>query len=205
MGVLAGIFGFPRKDAGEIGRAIAGRLMRFASNSGRVVSSLISEDSYGNVSTPGQVLAASAAAIRGVVEFDSSVRAFFGHVDLPSDWHAVAQKADGTSYFTGYKAAITADNAPAGDVPVSVDVQDGTATISRSTALQSTPLACAVLEVQGAGAGGHPTGGFMPPRLTTVQRDAIPSPTAGLTIYNSTSARLELYDGAAWVGLTTTP
>lgn len=38
--------------------------------------------------------------------------------------------------------------------------------------------------------------GFLPPRVTTVQRNAIVSPSMGLTIYNSTSNCLETWDGA---------
>ena len=45
--------------------------------------------------------------------------------------------------------------------------------------------------------------GFLPPRLTTSQRDAIPSPIAGLLIYNTSNKRLELCDGTSWVDLLT--
>lgn len=47
------------------------------------------------------------------------------------------------------------------------------------------------------------TGGFLYPRLTTVQRDAMGSKNAGLTIYNATTGELELWDGGAWVALQT--
>ncbi len=43
------------------------------------------------------------------------------------------------------------------------------------------------------------TGGFLYPRLTTAQRDAMGSKNAGLTIYNSTTTQIELWNGAAWV------
>jgi hypothetical protein len=52
------------------------------------------------------------------------------------------------------------------------------------------------------------TKGFLPPRLTTIQRDAITSPAAGLTIWNSTNTQLEVYDGSYWknmVGLLVSP
>ncbi|KGO91575.1 GEVED domain-containing protein [Flavobacterium subsaxonicum] len=42
------------------------------------------------------------------------------------------------------------------------------------------------------------TKGFLPPRLTTAQRDAIVSPAEGLTIYNTTTKCLNWYDGLAW-------
>jgi len=45
---------------------------------------------------------------------------------------------------------------------------------------------------------GGTTKGFLPPRMTTTQRDAIASPAAGLIIFNTTTTKLECYDGAAW-------
>jgi len=42
---------------------------------------------------------------------------------------------------------------------------------------------------------------FLPPRLTTTQRNAL-TPTEGMVIYNLTTQTVEQYDGAVWVGLT---
>ena len=41
------------------------------------------------------------------------------------------------------------------------------------------------------------TSGFLPPRMTTTQRDAISSPIAGEIIYNTTTNVLNFYDGSA--------
>lgn len=43
------------------------------------------------------------------------------------------------------------------------------------------------------------TKGFLPPRMTTTQRDLISSPAEGLTIYNTTTDRLNVYSGSAWM------
>ena len=43
------------------------------------------------------------------------------------------------------------------------------------------------------------TKGFLPPRMTTTQRDAIASPATGLQIYNTTTNANNFYDGTAWV------
>lgn len=40
--------------------------------------------------------------------------------------------------------------------------------------------------------------GFLPPRLTTTQRDAIVSPAAGLIIYNTTTNKHQGYNGTIW-------
>ena len=42
------------------------------------------------------------------------------------------------------------------------------------------------------------TQGFLPPRMTTTQRNAIASPAIGLVIYNITTNCLNFYTGAAW-------
>jgi len=49
------------------------------------------------------------------------------------------------------------------------------------------------------------TQSFLPPRMTTAQRDAIPGPTEGALVYNLTTHRLNLHDGSAWreIGLAT--
>ena len=40
--------------------------------------------------------------------------------------------------------------------------------------------------------------GFLPPRMTTVQRDAIVSPAPGLEIYNTTVDKSEVFTGTSW-------
>lgn len=45
------------------------------------------------------------------------------------------------------------------------------------------------------------TQGFLPPRMTTTQRDAISSPAAGLVIYNTSTGKLNLFT-TAWEAVT---
>jgi hypothetical protein len=59
----------------------------------------------------------------------------------------------------------------------------------------ATPAASAQLEVAST------TKGFLPPRLTTAERDAISSPAAGLVLYNSTTNKLQVRTNTAWVDL----
>ena len=61
----------------------------------------------------------------------------------------------------------------------------------------TTPAASAQLDVSST------TKGFLPPRMTSSQRDAIASPAAGLVIFNSTTNSLQLYTGSGWISLTT--
>lgn len=61
----------------------------------------------------------------------------------------------------------------------------------------SSPVsASAVLEANST------TKGFLPPRMTTTQRDAILSPTTGLVIFNITTNGLEVKSSNGWVLLT---
>ena len=40
--------------------------------------------------------------------------------------------------------------------------------------------------------------GFMPPRMTTTERDLIATPSAGLIIYNETTSKHQGYNGSIW-------
>ncbi len=56
----------------------------------------------------------------------------------------------------------------------------------------TTPDASAALDVSSA------TKGMLPPRLSQAQRDAIASPAAGLTIFNTSTNRLNTWNGTRW-------
>jgi uncharacterized protein (TIGR02145 family) len=56
-----------------------------------------------------------------------------------------------------------------------------------------TPNSSAMLDVSST------TQGFLPPRMTTTQRNAISNPAEGLTIYNTTLGCLDTYNGVRWL------
>jgi hypothetical protein len=58
-----------------------------------------------------------------------------------------------------------------------------------------SPNASAKLQVDST------TSGFLPPRMTTTQRNAIASPAEGLMIYNTTTAKLNVFT-TAWEAIT---
>ncbi len=45
---------------------------------------------------------------------------------------------------------------------------------------------------------------FIAPSMTTTQRDAILTPETGRIIFNSTTGKMNFYDGSAWKVLTST-
>jgi len=61
-----------------------------------------------------------------------------------------------------------------------------------SIGANTTPASSAILDVVST------TKGFLPPRMTTTQRDAISSPATGLSVYNTTLNSNDSYDGTRW-------
>jgi hypothetical protein len=47
------------------------------------------------------------------------------------------------------------------------------------------------------------TKAFLPPRMTTVQRNQIANPVAGMTIFNTTTTCIEFYNGTGWYNVCT--
>jgi uncharacterized protein (TIGR02145 family) len=72
-------------------------------------------------------------------------------------------------------------------IPAIVSAQVGIGT--------SNPAASAKLDVTST------TKGFLPPRMSTVQRDQISSPAVGLIIYNTTTESLEIRTSSGWLSL----
>ena len=72
---------------------------------------------------------------------------------------------------------------------IAVTILAATGNIGIGTA---TPNANAILDVSST------TKAFMPPRMTTTQRNNIASPTAGMQIYNTTTNVMDFYNGSAW-------
>lgn len=59
----------------------------------------------------------------------------------------------------------------------------------------TAPVASSLLELSST------TKGFLPPRMTEAQRDAIASPATGLVVYNTDTNALNYYDGSAWTAV----
>jgi hypothetical protein len=85
-----------------------------------------------------------------------------------------------------------------GDAGASPFTLNGTSAVYTAGAVgvgANPPAAAAALDVSST------TKGFLPPRLTTAQRDAISAPPAGLTVYNTTTGRLNFHNGSTWNAL----
>jgi hypothetical protein len=62
-----------------------------------------------------------------------------------------------------------------------------------SAGTTADPVASAILDMNST------TKGFLPPRLTTTQRNTIATPATGLQIYNTTTGSPEFYNGSSWI------
>ena len=91
----------------------------------------------------------------------------------------------------GGNASYFAINNSALGVVATID-KSGAANFGGSSSL---PVASAALQVTST------TKGFLPPRMTTTNQDAISSPATGLVIYNTTLNCLTQYDGTLWTSL----
>jgi hypothetical protein len=60
----------------------------------------------------------------------------------------------------------------------------------------ATPDANAILDVSST------TKAFLPPRMTTTEKNAVASPAAGMVVYDTTLNKLAVYTGAAWEAIT---
>ncbi|HXP49496.1 MAG TPA: hypothetical protein VN922_06075, partial [Bacteroidia bacterium] len=60
-----------------------------------------------------------------------------------------------------------------------------------------TPNASSVLDLTST------SKGFLPPRMTTAQMNAIANPVAGMVIFNTDSTCIEIYRGSSWYNVCT--
>ncbi len=82
------------------------------------------------------------------------------------------------------------------DAGFKLDV-NGTARVVTKLSVGGSPTAAsAVMEVTST------TQGFLPPRMTTAQKNAIASPAAGLIVYDTTLAKLCVRTASAWETIT---
>lgn len=119
----------------------------------------------------------------------------------------------GTSAFTGAintiggvsgNLVVSGNTTLSGNVSLaknlSVIANTSTATLNVNTSAKiasggGTADASSILELQST------TKGFLPPRMTATQRDAISSPTNGLVVFNTDTQTLNQYASSAWAAI----
>jgi hypothetical protein len=97
-------------------------------------------------------------------------------------------------------------------VNLGIDIYNKNITISNGVSIYNnlsrigfnTAIVVGALDMRNANLSASLRSPFYPPILTTSERDAINGNVlTGALIYNSTSSRLELFKGSAWVGIAT--
>ena len=71
-----------------------------------------------------------------------------------------------------------------------------------SAVLQVDSVPTTILDGTGGFLQVQPYTGFLPPRLTTAQRDQIITPADGLVVYNTTTSTLNVYAASTWKAVT---
>lgn len=205
MGVLPGIFGFPGKPrVAEVGAVVVGALAQFVTRAGKIAASLVTVDSSGNVATPGRADIAQGADGSARVSASGSGATHtvtFGHSSAA--YPAVSQQQNGFVGINGGMVAI--GGGAAGRCATSgATAENRGLRVSGPLDTSLGPAVSVALHVAG--------GFFMLPQLSESDRDSLLAALAaavpggdfrGLQCFNTTADRAEMYDGAAWVGLTT--
>ena len=78
------------------------------------------------------------------------------------------------------------------DISIAGGFTGGLGGVAISQGSSATPAATAILDVSST------TKGFLPPRMTTAERDLIVTPAAGLVIYNTSTGVLNFHNGSVW-------
>jgi hypothetical protein len=112
------------------------------------------------------------------------------NVDFDGSADIIVSADAGTLTGTTIKSTVTGSSLTSVGTLTSATV-NGKVIVGASSAASAS----AVLEASST------TQGFLPPRMTKAQRDAIISPAAGLTIWNTTYVQLEVYNGSLWVNM----
>lgn len=110
----------------------------------------------------------------------------------------------GTSSTTIYGLSLYNKNV--GLYTGSVNIFNGTIILDANSTVGvgTTSTSRAAVDFSGAGSGININRYMIPPVVNTTQRNALSIVEGGL-VYNSTSRRLELYNGLGWVGIATVP
>lgn len=101
----------------------------------------------------------------------------------------------GTATQTYFNGTLVAGSGGGGGTTFTDSGSDSYTADDIAIGQSAIPDASAALEVEST------SKGFLPPRMTTTERNAIASPATGLIIYNSVTGSPEFYDGTNWVKL----
>ncbi len=128
--------------------------------------------------------------LQGSRKFDGATVTRIGTINFWQETNAIAR-------INGMRS--TADNSGALDF-LTNNAGGGLTERMRITAAGNIGIATLIPDASAQLDVSSTTRGFLPPRMTTTQRNAISSPAAGLIIYNTTDSKLQVYT-TSWTDL----
>ena len=159
-----------------VGYELESQIASSVTGEARGFSTFITQQTTGNLSGLVHYWASSQSTFGGTVTNQYGYFADSSIIGASNNFGFYGNIPSGTGRWNLYMAG-TADNYLAGSLNIGI----------------ATPATSAILQMNST------TRGFLPPRLTTAQRDAITSPATGLQIYNTSTNANNYYDGTAWV------
>jgi hypothetical protein len=128
----------------------------------------------------------------GIIEFQNSGGTKAGSMFMDgSIWRFKSQNSTDTlNIFANGNLGIRQTS----DAGYSVDI-NGTVRIQNKLSVGTPTQTTAVMEITST------TQGFLPPRMTTTQKNAIAAPAAGLMVFDTTLGLIALYNGTTWTTL----
>lgn len=126
----------------------------------------------------------------GLIVFDTTI----GEVQFYNGSSWVSTTGTGVTSITGTTNQVIA-SASTGAVTLSLPQSIATSSAVQfgTLGLGSSIVASSILSLTST------TLGFLPPRMTTTQKNAISSPATGLVVYDSTLLDLQFYNGSSWI------
>lgn len=124
----------------------------------------------------------------------------------PSNWNAEHVLTQATGKLLGRTTALTGATEEIGvganlsfsaltlNLVASPSITGGL-TVAGTAGIGGTAVSSAALDIQST------SKGFLAPRMTTAQRDAIAGPATGLMIYNTTLGYYQVYNGTLWTSV----
>jgi hypothetical protein len=107
-----------------------------------------------------------------------------------------SSSTNGATITSGVLSLTPADATNGGIVTAGAQTIAGNKTLTGTLGVgTATPAASAQLEVSST------SKGFLPPRMTTAERNLIVTPAAGLMIWNTDDIELQVYNGSLWVNM----
>lgn len=183
---------YTRLNGGQIDLAVNGTSRLTVLSTGSVgigetnpASARLQVKGSGSTSATTSLLVQNSSSVNSLQLKDNGDLATYGSINIRS------QAGDnGGNIFTGATENLSLSSSAYG-TGSSVNINTNGVIIQRLPT-NANAAASAVLDIRST------TQGFLPPRMTTTQKNAIASPAAGLVVYDSTTNKLCCYNGSTW-------